>query len=65
MSGDIFTGKIKQLAWNIKAEWSDLTDSDLEKVENRQQLEWIVQEKYGLAKEEAGEKLDEFAKKYL
>jgi len=65
MSGDIFKGKIKQLAGNIKAEWSDLTDTDLENVENKEQLEWVIQEKYGLAKEEAGEKLDEFAKKYL
>jgi len=58
-------GKIKQIAWNIKAEFSDLTDTDLENVENKEQLEWVLQEKYGLAKEEAGEKLDEFAKKYL
>jgi len=65
MSGDIFTGKIKQLAWNIKAEFSDLTDTDLENIENKEQLEWVLQEKYGLAKEEAGNKLDEFAKKYM
>jgi len=65
MSGDIFTGKMKQLAWNIKAEFSELTDTDLQDVENKQQLEWLLQEKYGIAKEEIWERLDVFAKKYL
>jgi len=65
MSGDIFTGKIKQLAGNLQAEFSDLTETELEDVENRAQLEWLLQEKYGLAKEEVWNKLDDFAKKYL
>lgn len=65
MSGDIFAWKMKQLLWNIRAEFSDLTETDLEEVENRQQLEWIIQEKYGIAKEDAAKKLDEFAKKYM
>lgn len=65
MSGDIFAWKMKQLLGNIQAEFSDLTETDLEDIENRQQLEWLIQEKYGLAKEEAGSKLDDFAKKYL
>lgn len=65
MSGDIFVGKLKQMIGNLKAEWSDLTDTELQDVENREQLEWLIQEKYGLAKEEVGEKLDEFAKKYM
>ncbi len=65
MSGDIFAWKMKQILGNIRAEFSDLTETDLENVENRTQLEGIIQEKYGLAKEDAAEKLDEFAKKYL
>lgn len=56
---------MKQILGNIRAEFSDLTETDLENVENRTQLEGIIQEKYGLAKEDAAEKLDEFAKKYL
>jgi uncharacterized protein YjbJ (UPF0337 family) len=39
MSGDIFTGKMKQIAGNIKAEWSDITDTDLQEIENKEQLE--------------------------
>ncbi len=65
MSGDIFAGKMKQILGNIRAEFSDLTETDLENVENRTQLEGVIQEKYGLAKEEAAKKLDEFAKKHM
>jgi hypothetical protein len=37
----------------------------LQEIENKEQLEWLLQEKYGLAKEEVGSKLDDFAKKYM
>lgn len=65
MSGDIFMWKLKQKIWDIKAEWSELTDSDLEWISNKEQLVWKLQEKYWYAKEDALKKADEFAKKYM
>lgn len=65
MNKDIFVWKMKQLAWNIKAEWADLTDIELEGISNQEQFEGLIQEKYGLAKEEVSKKIDEFQKKYL
>jgi len=39
MSGDIFIGKMKQIAGNLQAEFSDLTETDLQNIENKSQLE--------------------------
>lgn len=65
MSGDIFMWKLKQKIWDMKAEWSELTDADLDGISNKEQLIWKLQEKYGYAKEDAMKKADEFAKKYM
>lgn len=65
MNKDIFVWKMKQLAWDIKAEWSDLTDGEINGISNKEQLEGLIQEKYGLAKEEVSNKVAEFEKKYL
>ena len=65
MSGDIFMWKLKQKLWDIKAEWSELTESDISEISNKEQLVGKLQEKYWYAKEEAWEKADEFAKKYM
>jgi len=49
----------------VKAEWADLTDVELDGISNQEQLEGLLQEKYGLAKEEVSKKMNEFQKKYL
>lgn len=65
MNKDIFMWKIKQMVWDIKAEWSDLTDDDLLWVDNKDQLIWKIQEKYWHIKEDAEKQVDAFADKIL
>lgn len=57
--------KLKQKVWDIKAEFSEFTESDVSEISNKEQLIGKLQEKYWYAKEEALKKADEFAKKYM
>jgi len=54
MNWDRIEGNWKQLKGKVKAQWGDLTDDDLDVVAGRrEQLAGKVQERYGVAKEEA------------
>ena len=54
MNWDIAEGNWKQLKGKVKEQWADLTDDDLTKIEGRRdQLVGRVQERYGIAKDEA------------
>lgn len=65
MNSDITAGKWKQMVGKAKQHWGDLTDDDLKVAEGgAEQLQGILQEKYGRTKEQAQEQLDEFVKKY-
>lgn len=64
MNDDIFFWKLKQVIWDVKQQWSKLTDEDFAEISNKDQLVWKIQEKYGYAKEDAMKKVDEFVKKF-
>ncbi len=54
MNWDIIKGNWKQMTGSIKEQWGKLTDDDLTAIEGRRdQLVGQVQEKYGIAKDEA------------
>ncbi len=54
MNQDQIAGNWKQLKGKVKEQWADLTDDDLTKIEGkRDQLVGRVQERYGVAKDEA------------
>jgi len=54
MNWDIAEGNWKQFKGKVKEQWADLTDDDLTKIEGkRDQLVGRVQERYGVAKDEA------------
>lgn len=54
MNRDTIAGNWKQLVGKAKAEWGRLTDDDLTVIEGRRdQLVGRIQERYGLAREEA------------
>jgi uncharacterized protein YjbJ (UPF0337 family) len=54
MNWDRIEGQWKQVMGRAKAQWGDLTDDDLDVVAGRRdQLAGKLQERYGLAKEEA------------
>jgi uncharacterized protein YjbJ (UPF0337 family) len=54
MNWDRIEGNWKQIKGKVKAQWGDLTDDDLDVVAGRRdQLAGKVQERYGIAKDEA------------
>jgi uncharacterized protein YjbJ (UPF0337 family) len=54
MNKDIIAGNWKQLVGKAKVQWGKLTDDDLALIEGRQdQLVGRIQERYGIAREEA------------
>jgi len=58
---DKIKGQWKQLSGKIKAQWGKLTDDDLTVAEgNRQYLAGKLQERYGIAKEEAEKQIKQF-----
>jgi uncharacterized protein YjbJ (UPF0337 family) len=55
-------GKWKQLKGSVKAKWGKLTDSDLDFIDGkRDQLVGRLQERYGIAREEAEKQVNEWA----
>jgi uncharacterized protein YjbJ (UPF0337 family) len=57
-------GKWKQIKGEVKMKWGRLTDDDLLQIGgNRQVLMGKIQERYGVAKEEAHRQIDEWVAK--
>lgn len=61
MNWDQIEGKWKQFAGSAKVRWGKLTDDDLDVAEgNREKLEGKIQERYGIAKNEASKQVDDW-----
>jgi len=61
MNWDQMEGKWKQYSGKVREKWGKLTDSDLEMIKGqRQQLVGKIQERYGIAKEDAERQVNEF-----
>ena len=61
MNWDQVEGQWKQLKGKAKEAWGDLTDDDLDRAAgNRDQLEGVIQERYGKTKEEARREVDDW-----
>jgi uncharacterized protein YjbJ (UPF0337 family) len=59
---DQIAGKWKQATGEVKKQWGDLTDDELLEINgNRDILAGKIQERYGVAKEEANRQIDEWA----
>ena len=64
MNSDQLEGKWKQVKGEVREKWGKLTDDDILVVAGkRDQLIGKVQERYGIAKEEATRQVDAFVKK--
>ena len=64
MNWDTIEGNWKQLAGQTKAQWGKLTGDDLREIAGRRdQLAGKIQERYGIAKDEAERQLEEWAAK--
>jgi uncharacterized protein YjbJ (UPF0337 family) len=63
MNEDKIKGQWKQLTGKLKAKWGKLTNDDLAAVEgNREYLAGKIQERYGIARDEAERQLKDFDK---
>lgn len=61
MNSDILKGKWNQIKGSAREKWGDLTDDDFARAEgNREQLSGAIQERYGVAKDEAERQIDSF-----
>lgn len=61
MNEDRIKGQWKQLSGKLKAQWGKLTDDDLAVVEgDREYLIGRIQERYGIARDEAERQLRDF-----
>jgi uncharacterized protein YjbJ (UPF0337 family) len=62
MNWDRIEGNWKQFSGKVKEKWGQLTDDDLAQVNgNRDQLEGILQKRYGYAKDQAKQELDNWS----
>jgi uncharacterized protein YjbJ (UPF0337 family) len=54
MNRDVLAGKWKQLKGEVRNKWGRLTDDELDQVGgNAEKLVGLIQERYGVAREEA------------
>ena len=61
MNWDQIKGDWHQLSRRLKEKWKKLTDDDLSAIAGRRdQLEGVLQERYGYDKQRAGVELDQF-----
>lgn len=62
MNWDTVQGKWKQFSGQAKENWGKLTDDDLDQAAGkRDQLVGKIQERYGIAKDEAERQVDEWS----
>ena len=61
MNWDRIEGNWKQISGKAKSQWGKLTDDDLDVVAGkRDQLSGMIQERYGIAKDEAEKQMDKW-----
>jgi len=61
---DKVAGKWKQLSGDVRSKWGKLTDDDLMQISGeREKLVGKIQERYGIAKDEANRQVDEWSRK--
>ena len=64
MNWDQIEGKWKQFAGSAQTQWGKLTSDEVDEVAgDRQRLEGKIQERYGVAKEDARKQVDDWLSK--
>ncbi len=62
MNWDRIEGNWKQFSGKAKEKWGDLTDNELTEINGkREQLEGLLQERYGYAKDRATSEVDRWS----
>ncbi len=63
MDWDRIEGNWKQFTGKVKEKWGDLTDDEIAQTNGkREQLEGLVQKKYGYAKDKVREEVDTWSR---
>ncbi|WP_115720401.1 CsbD family protein [Gallaecimonas mangrovi] len=63
MNRDITAGKWRQFKGKVKAQWGKLTDDDIEQIDGHsERLIGKLQERYGMARDEAEKALQRLSK---
>jgi uncharacterized protein YjbJ (UPF0337 family) len=61
MNTDILKGNFKQLQGDIQKRWGKLTNDNIARTEgNRKKLVGVIQEQYGIARDEAEKQVKDF-----
>jgi uncharacterized protein YjbJ (UPF0337 family) len=61
MNWDRIEGNWKQFSGKVKEKWGELTDDDIARVNgNREQLEGVLQQRYGYAKDKARQEIEKW-----
>ncbi|MEM9638801.1 MAG: CsbD family protein [Pseudomonadota bacterium] len=61
MNWDIIKGNWKQMKGHVQSKWGELTDDEIDQAEgDRERLAGLIQERYGVAKDEAERQIDAF-----
>lgn len=62
MNWNIIEGQWKELTGAKRAKWGELTEDEITQLEGkRDQLEGLIQKRYGLTQRDAGRQIDEWA----
>jgi uncharacterized protein YjbJ (UPF0337 family) len=62
---NILRGKWNQLKGEVKQQWGEFTDDELDQIEGRRdKLVGMLQEKYGYSRERAEDEVDDFFSAY-
>ncbi|MGB5086107.1 MAG: CsbD family protein [Methylocystis silviterrae] len=65
MNWDTIEGNWKKFTGTVKEQWGKLTDDDIARINgNREQLEGMIQERYGVAKDKAKEQVDSWMSRH-
>jgi uncharacterized protein YjbJ (UPF0337 family) len=65
MNWDQIEGKWKQYSGKAKSKWGKFTDDDMKVLSGKKdQLVGLVQERYGIARDEAEKQVDEFGNSF-
>jgi uncharacterized protein YjbJ (UPF0337 family) len=65
MNWEQMAGKWKQVRGSVRQQWGKLTDDDLEQIAgNRDKFVGVLQERYGIAKDEAQRQADDWLKSF-
>jgi uncharacterized protein YjbJ (UPF0337 family) len=63
MNWDRVEGNWKQFTGKVREKWGDISDNDLEKINGRRdQLEGVLQERYGIGRDVARKNVDDWLK---